>query len=200
MAFDPMKRLLSTCLGPAAVAGVAIWLLGCGSANKEDIAATVSVDRVKPAGGPISYKSFSLLRTAPEPPPRVVQDAQPGLSDRSWQRAQRLPGISSERYWLVPTQRGVCLVAEALGQVATSCAPGAIAVRQGVVILQMPPEVADSPLTVARVIVGVAPDGTSQVILQEPTGKTRLQVGNGGVFQISDRSEEIPTRVSLEMG
>jgi hypothetical protein len=137
---------------------------------------------------------FGLFRTAPEGLPRyvgqLVANTSYGLRSRF---AQKLPVRSPARVWAVPAQGMICLVSlHQAGAASLTCdkANNVLADGLSVTFLSTP----EQNYPWRRVIVGVAPNGTDQIVAVATSGRTRIEVADN-IFVRRDDVPEAPVRL-----
>jgi hypothetical protein len=137
---------------------------------------------------------IGLFRTQPEPLPIPVRKLLAhGTSKLDANFAQRLPVVGIN-VWAVPGPREVCLLSqEALDGVGTTCAPITNVFREGLGVTFLS---ADRGSSSHRRILGIAPDGTTEVLAIGPHKRWRMRV-KSNVFGLMDGREEPPTRYVL---
>ena len=99
-----------------------------------------------------------------------------------------LPGT----YWLAPGTRDLCIVATTPGSqaVGTVCTAITEALRHGIANTSL------DPTAGRRTIVGVAPDGTSSVLVRSGTSATSVRVRHGS-FVLRDAVPAPPDQLML---
>jgi hypothetical protein len=206
------------CAWPLALGFVTITLASCGGSRVGD--ASPSTAAHKPLlstnvarSGPNAQKpydipvvrhvqarqidAFPLLRTPAEGLPiatqRILRRPAFGIN---WNLARRIPTKLSGSYWLVPGDGYLCVVSQGVMHgpgVGTTCAQTAEAIAHGI---------ADISITLpgtphrARLIVGVAPVGTRQVLVRTE-GKLSVAMVHHGVFVLRDLLLLPPDTVTL---
>ena len=140
---------------------------------------------------------FALLRGEaeglPAPVERILHAPTKGMR---WSDAQRLPIRTPARLWAVPGNNFLCFVAQQDSQsVGTICSTLHRALRHGLYacFLSSP---ATNAVTLSRVIIGVAPDGTREVVVYTDGTPVRIPVVHG-IFKRRDEEMHAPAKVTL---
>lgn len=155
-------------------------------------AATV-ISRVQPR----QLAAFALLRTPPEGLPTTTRRILSGPAfGINWNLAQLIPVKSPGAYWLVPGNGHLCVISKGMmggPGVGTTCAATAYAIAHGIADISIaPPNVKHR----ARLIVGVVPIGTREVIVQTHGSISATQVHHGA-FVLRDSILAAPNVISL---
>lgn len=114
----------------------------------------------------------------------------------NWKLARRLEVKSKGTYWLVPGNGHLCVISEGvMGSqgVGTTCATTAQAISHGIADISM--TLPGTPHRF-RLIVGVAPVGTTEVVVRTHGATSSAQVHNGA-FVIRDSILAPPDTISL---
>ncbi len=139
---------------------------------------------------------FALLREGPEPLlPSIRRILRKPTYGMNWDLAQRVPLSLQGSFWLVPGRHTLCLLhAETLHDVSSACATTKVALNHGVVTVSLREATAGAPAE--RLIVGVVPDGISEVVVHTRRVASRVAVVDH-VFVRRDAINEPPDLVSL---
>jgi hypothetical protein len=198
------------CAGSLAVLSLAAVPIGCGSAGgggtrtsgaSTGPASAIPASAPSVAQGPVGsvergqLAHFALLRGRPERLPAAVRDVwRPPISGLNWKRAQRLPLLVPGAYWLVPGSRYLCIVSEvpATPGVGSICTPSAIAFRHAIASIS----IARAGRGFRRLIIGVAPDGTRQVVFHTQGAVATAPVADG-LFVLRDAAARPSDSVTL---
>lgn len=180
---------------------------GCGATGGErttagsSATAAASVSPAQPPASvvarpqPAQLRAFALLRSRPEPLPapirRYVRPPAPGAN---LLLAQRLRVPLADAYWLVPADGYLCIVRErAVDEAALNvCTPNAQAVRHGVAMATILPPTQGQ----RRLIVGVAPDGTSTARIHTGSNVSTAAVEQT-LFVVRDALTDPPERIDM---
>lgn len=138
--------------------------------------------------------NFSLFRHPPEGLPAATRKilGRPAYG-MNWSLAQRLPVRGD--YWAVPGNGYLCVVEQAnSGASSRACAPTKYVVAHGVGIVSI--GAGHSRSSGHRLIVGVAPNGTRQVLVHTDGSVATVPVV-GNVFTLRDSSSNPPERLTL---
>lgn len=133
-------------------------------------------------------KSFALLRTLPEGLPKAVRRSLgPSAHGMRWQLAQRLPTQLRSPVWLVPGAGVICLVLWERRVAASFCPTAQAALQHGVagVFIRVP----SAPwfgTPGRRLVIGVAPDRASEILIHTHGSVRSVPVSGEGVFALSD--------------
>lgn len=192
---------LFTRLQQTLVLGVAgallLGLIGCGT-EQERIDAAGAPRAGAPAHIPWQAQEYRLFRTSPEVPPPAIRDALGSAFTPNWGAAQLVPGPKDGHYWLVPDHQRICMLANAHGTLASTCARRNVASKHGIAIVLISPRSLE-PLLPRRSIVGVAPNGITNVQLHDPAHlTTALRVSRAGVFELSGPSTNPPRLITVD--
>lgn len=141
--------------------------------------------------------NFALLRTRPEGLPALVQRVlRAPTFGLNWKLAERIPVALPSAYWLVPGNGYLCIVARESMGVGTTCAPSSEALVHGIASITITPFRPTPGVRPSRLIVGVAPDGTHEVLVH-----TRGEVDTGPVvnevFVLRDSVDAPPDFLAL---
>ncbi len=187
-----MKMAASTTMSWRACASSVVALLlaatlaSCGSATPDD--ANPRAVRTQPAPrmltrlARIQRDSFALLRTRPEGLPvharRLVSARGAAINPAL---AQRIPVVLPGRYWLVPGIGSLCVVSEIPGTpgAGTICASTRQAIKQGFATISLTPAERAPTRMPTRLLVGIAPDDASKVLVHTNGAVTTVPVFNG---------------------
>lgn len=141
-------------------------------------------------------RHFALLRGKPEPLPLLVRQLlrRPEFG-MNWALAQRLRLAMRRSFWLVPGRHVLCLVhTRNTREAATACTPTDLALKDGVVAVSLQDAGAVAPAK--RLVVGVVPDGTREVIVHTHTVASKVRIENH-LFVLKDSISQPPDIVSL---
>jgi hypothetical protein len=152
---------------------------------------------------PRQRAAFALLRTRPEGIPASTRHrlGKP-IVGGNWRLAQRIPVALPRRYWLVPANRHLCIVAQGSAGprgAGTTCARTADAVAHGVAHVTIGgagPGAAASHPKRSRLIVGVAPDGARKVLVHT-RGEVAIVPVVHGTFVRRDANAAPPERLRV---
>lgn len=148
----------------------------------EDPYALPVISRVQP---PL-LSAFALLRTRPEGlPPATQRFLRRPVFGSNWNLARRIPVKAEGTYWLVPGNRHLCLIwGGVMGGpgVGATCVKTAQAIVHGIAASSITPPDAPHP---ARLIVGIAPDGTREALVHTRDVIAAVPV-RGAVFVLRD--------------
>jgi hypothetical protein len=169
---------------PLFLALLAVAAAGCGSsANDQESRSTMAKSAHAPATKPRSHEdpyslpvvsrvqppqlsAFALLRKPAEGlPPATQRFFRKPVFGGNWNLARRIPAKAEGTYWLVPGYGHLCLISQGvMGNISVSatCEKTAEATTHGIAAISMTPPGAPHP---ARLIVGVAPDGTREALV-----------------------------------
>lgn len=141
--------------------------------------------------------NFALFRTRPEGLPRSVRQVlrQPryGLN---WALAQKLPVNTLAEIWAVPGNGFICLISQQKEQVVgATCSTTKEVLSYGLATTFLN-EASTGVIRTMRVIVGMAPDRTREVIAHTRQSTVRIPVV-GGVFMRRDEGAEPPGQLTL---
>lgn len=123
---------------------------------------------------------FAVLRTPPEGLPTAVQRVlKAPVFGSNWNLAQRLPVTVPGAYWLLPGDGYLCVVSQgSMGSstIGTTCARTSQARQHGIAAITVARAVPGSHGAAGRLIVGLAPDGTHQVVVHTGASAKTVQV------------------------
>jgi hypothetical protein len=133
--------------------------------------------------------NFALLRTPPEGLPSAVQHVlKEPVFGSDWGLAQRIPAKASGAYWLLPGNGYMCVVSEgSMGSptIGTTCARASQARHHGIAAVTVRRAIPGSHIAASRLIVGLAPDGTHQVVVHT-RGYTETIPVHDEIFELHD--------------
>jgi hypothetical protein len=146
---------------------------------------------------PPQRSAFALLRKGPEGlPPSAQRFFRGPLFGGNWSLARRIPVKAEGTYWLVPGDGHLCLLSQGVmggpGASAT-CAKTAEATAHGIAAVSITPPGTPHP---ARLIVGVAPDGTREVLVHTRGAIAAVPVRHA-TFVLRDSTLNPPDFISL---
>lgn len=144
-------------------------------------------------------ESFALLRTPPEGlPPLVVKSLGPPVHGMRWDLAQQLPLHLQGSFWLVPGKGYLCLVARWEKPTAGRfCAETGYVLAHGLAgVFVKAPGAPWFGTPGKRLIVGVAPDTASKVIVYDRGAPSSTPVDPNGVFRLSDSIPSPPRQIA----
>jgi len=182
---------------------LAVGVASCGSAGSahtESRAASTPRMLVEPA--PAQRAHFALLRTRPEGlPPSVRRLVHPGGTGVNPALAQRVPVVLPGRYWLLPGIGQLCLVSEVSGVqgAETVCGSTRQAIKEGIATISFPPVERAAPNRLARLLVGVAPDGAHEALVHT-RGSVAVVPVVQSVFVLRDSVRAPSDRIELRHG
>jgi hypothetical protein len=179
----PVKAARRICAGLLPLAFLTVAWTGCGGSASDGPRASTAqasahtadsrrsaeeayADRVISRVQPRQLAAFALLRTPSEGLPSSTQRflGRP-IFGSNWRLAQRIPVKAEGAYWLVPGDRHLCVISQGVMGgigVGATCEATAQAIAHGVADISMPlPGVKHR----TRLIVGVAPAGTREVVV-----------------------------------
>lgn len=144
-------------------------------------------------------ESFALLRTSPEGlPSLVVKSLGPPVHGMRWDLAQRLPLHLQGSFWLVPGKGYLCLVAQWEKPTAGRfCAETRYVLAHGLAgVFVHAPGAPWFGTPGKRLIVGVAPDDATKVVVYDHGSTSSTPVGPDGVFRLSDSIARPPRQIA----
>jgi len=113
----------------------------------------------------------------------------------NWDLAQRVPVPLRGSFWLIPGRHVLCLLhAETIHEASSACAPTETALAHGVVAASLQEASVAAPAR--RLIVGVVPDGTTEVVVHTEEMTSRVETAHH-IFVKRDSVEKPPDVVSL---
>ena len=128
----------------------------------EDPYALPVISRVQPP----QLSAFALLRKPAEGLPLATQRFFRGpVFGSNWSLARQIPVEAEGTYWLVPGDGHLCVISQGVMgglSVSATCVKTAEATVHGIAATSLTPPKAPHP---ARLIVGVAPDGTREALV-----------------------------------
>lgn len=140
---------------------------------------------------------FALLRTPPDGLPasirKILHTPTYGMN---WKLARRLPIKAFVHIWVVPGNGFICLISQQTqASAGTICETTHEALNHGIATIFLSGGGVDiTPLR--RTIVGIAPDGTREVIANTQGSLARIYVTHG-IFIHRDKSANPPDRLIL---
>lgn len=204
------------CAVPPFLTVLAVLVAGCGgSTNDRELRSTVAklthAPATKPgsrAEGPYALpiisrvqtpqlSAFALLRKPPEELPPATQRFLRGpIFGSNWNLARRIPVKAEGDYWLVPGDGYLCVISQGVmggPSVSATCGKTAQATVHGIAAISITLPDAPHP---ARLIVGVAPDGTREALVHARGVIAAVPV-RGGTFVLRDSTLAPPDFISL---
>jgi hypothetical protein len=178
------RRFISVWLGLLLLTSPAMG--GCGSSPSGGEPSTDGVNNQ-------DITAFPIFATRSEPPPVAVREQLLPALSLKWDQGQLLPGLSA-KYWLVPGSGRICLLTNIDGPVATACAHRSFARHHGVMVVTVRPHSLGA-LGHRRLIVGVAPNGFGQAVIQDSSKEQVIRVGRAGVFRLYDNNPNPPVAI-----
>lgn len=140
-------------------------------------------------------RHFGLLRTPAESLPatvwRLMREPIVGVS---WDHAQKVPTYGAGAYWLVPGERGLCLLAKRNG-LSMVCTSVEQAIRSGISLVELRPN--NERHSGKRVLVGVGPDGADKAYIWTKGAVVVVPISRHGVFRREDGAAHQPDLVKL---
>jgi hypothetical protein len=189
-----------------ALLALAVGVASCGSARsartESRTSSTPPAPRMLVRPAPDQRGHFALLRTRPEGlPPSVRRLVHPGGAGVNPALAQRVPVVLPGRYWLLPGIGQLCLVSEVAGVqgVETVCGSTRQAIMEGIATISFPPVERASFNTLARLLVGVAPDGAQEALVYT-RGSVAVVPVVQSVFVLRDLVRAPSDRIELRFG
>jgi hypothetical protein len=194
-----------------------VALAGCGRSSADDVppSATATLapsttatrprpDPENPYAAPVISRAqprqlaaFALLRTPPEglsaATQRILRRPVFGIN---WKLAQRIPIKSDGTYWLVPGDGHLCVISQGVMHglgVGSTCAATSHAIAHGIADISITLPGAAHP---ARLIIGVAPDGTREALVHTH-GTIAATPVHDEVFVLRDSTLAPPDVISL---
>lgn len=144
--------------------------------------------------------SFSVFRTPPEGLPVSVRRGLRPNYGVNWLLAQRLPVKVGARVWAIPGNGYICLLSlqnQSHSVAGTNCATNQEALSHGLATTFLSTNT--SPAHSTRVIFGMAPDRTREVIASTNGRTVRIPVIDG-LFVRNDRATDPPDELTLVKG
>ncbi|HKG38991.1 MAG TPA: hypothetical protein VKB25_08380 [Conexibacter sp.] len=142
----------------------------------------------------LQRERFALLRTRPEGLPARLRDLV-RTRDATFnpELAQRIPALLPGGYWLVPDAGQICVVSVVPGTpgAGTVCGSTRQAIREGIATISFTPAERAPAGAPTRLVVGVAPEGTRDVLVHTHGSVTATPVVRG-VFVLRD-SVRVPS-------
>jgi hypothetical protein len=144
---------------------------------------------------PQQLANFALLRTPPEGLPTAVRRVLGNpVFGSNWNLAQHIPATASGAYWLLPGNGYICVVSDgSMGSntIGTVCARASQARQRGIAAIAVARAVPGSHVKAGRLIVGLAPDDTHQVVVHT-RGSTETVPVHDEVFVLHDSTAAPP--------
>jgi len=175
-----------------AVCGV--LLLGCGGDALQEGSPKVLASKPTREVGRDALENFALLRGSTEPLPAGLTRQLPPV-EGGWTIAQRLP-IVTQLAWAVPGPERLCLVVKGRNEPpSVVCARISHAVKAGMFLASVP---ANAQRTSKfRTVIGVVPDGVSEVRIHASGARPRLAPVVENVFVLRDHGRAFPESIEL---
>jgi hypothetical protein len=144
--------------------------------------------------------TFSSLRTPPEGLPmrvRRIMRNQPSFG-MNWNLAQGVSTTWDGELWLVPGTKFLCILwLSTSSLLRQGCAPTQIAISHGLAVVALTADPRNSASEGSRAIIGIAPDGATQVLVHTGESIVRRAVGDEGVFTLRDSIDSPPDRLTF---
>jgi hypothetical protein len=204
------------CALPLLFSLLAVLAMGCGSSTDDRESRSDATELPRPpaakasphAEGPYSLPpisqvqaaqlaAFALLHKPADGVPLAVQGYfRKPVFGSNWKLARRIPAKAEGNYWLVPGDGHLCVISQGVMgnlSVGATCVKTAEATAHGIATVSISPPGAPDR---ARLIVGVAPDGPHEALVQT-RGDVAVVPIQRETFVLRDATLAPPDSISL---